>query len=164
MKLKLLVLNAIVAAIYIALTAISQPFAFYAIQFRLPEMLNHLIVYDKKYFFGIVGGVFLANLFFSPMLPFDLTFGVGQSIFSLLVTLFVIRFTKNIWVKLLINTFVFSLSMVIIALELSVAGVAGAVPFWLNWLTIAIGELTVMLVGMPIIHAVNKRIHLTDQF
>lgn len=164
LKLRILALNAIIAAIYIVLTYISQPVAFYAIQFRLSEMLNHLIVFDKKYFFGIVGGVFLANLFFSPMLPFDLTFGVGQSILSLLVTTLVIRFIKNIWVKLLVNTVIFSASMAIIAWELSLAGVAGKIPFWMNWLTIASGEFVVMLIGMPIIYAINKRIHLEQQF
>ncbi|MFT8316850.1 MAG: QueT transporter family protein [Sporolactobacillus sp.] len=163
-KLKLILLNAFIAAVYIVLTYISQPVAFYAIQFRISEILNHLVVFDKRYFFGIIGGVFLANLFFSPMLPFDLTFGLGQSILSLAITLILIRYVKNVWARMLINTFVFTVSMAIISWELSAAGVAGHVPFWMNWLTIAAGEFTVMIIGMPIIYAVQKRVHFDKQF
>lgn len=163
-KLKLILLNAFVAAVYIVLTYISQPVAFYAIQFRLSEILNHLIVFDKRYFLGIIGGVFLANLFFSPMLPFDLTFGFGQSILSLLITILLTKYVKNRWVKMSVNTLVFTVSMAIISWELSVAGVAGNVPFWMNWLTIAAGEFAVMIIGMPIIYAINKRVHFDRQF
>ena len=68
MKVRTITLNGIVAALYIAITAIIQPIAFSNIQFRIPEIFNHLIVINKKYFFGIVIGVFLSNLFFSSLL------------------------------------------------------------------------------------------------
>ena len=80
MHIKTLAINGIVAALYIAVSFAIQPFGFSAIQFRVSEMFNHLIVFNKKYIYGIILGVFLTNLFFSPMVAYDLVFGVGQSI------------------------------------------------------------------------------------
>ena len=81
MKIKTLVVNAILAALYIAVSGLQPaPFGFTNIQFRVSEMFNHLIVFKKKYIFGIIFGVFLSNLFFSPMVAYDLIFGVGQSL------------------------------------------------------------------------------------
>ena len=92
MNLRTLAVNGIVAALYIAVTFVFQPFGFTNVQFRLSEMFNHLIVFNKKYIYGIVLGVFLANLFFSPMVPYDLVFGVGQSMNALLITIFSMKF------------------------------------------------------------------------
>jgi uncharacterized membrane protein len=46
--------------------------------------------------------------------------------------------------------------MFIIAWELNLAF---HYPFLLTWLTTAAGEFAVMLVGMPIMYAINKRVH-----
>jgi len=80
MKIKTIAVNGIVAALYIAVSALIQPFGFTNVQFRVSEIFNHLIVFNKKFFYGIVLGVFLTNLFFSPMVAYDLVFGTGQSI------------------------------------------------------------------------------------
>lgn len=160
MKLRFIAVNAIVAAVYVVLTLIVQPIAFYALQFRISEMLNHLIVFNKKYFIGIVCGVFIANLF-SPMMAFDLLFGTCQSILSLLVTMICSKFVKSIKARMAINIGSFTFMMCIIAWELSLAGVAGKVPFFINWLTIAAGEFIVMLIGAFVFYAVNKRVHLS---
>ncbi|WP_010631672.1 QueT transporter family protein [Sporolactobacillus vineae] len=159
MKLKLIAANAIVAAIYVVLTLIVQPIAFYALQFRISEMLNHLVVFNKKYFFGIVCGVFIANLF-SPLMAFDLVFGTGQSILSLLITIICTKLVKSIKWRMVINVASFTFMMWIIALELQLAGIAGKVPFMVNWLTIAAGEFIVLVIGALIFYAVNKRINL----
>ncbi|MFT8871142.1 MAG: QueT transporter family protein [Sporolactobacillus sp.] len=164
MKLKWLAINAIVAALYIVLTYLIQPIGFYAIQLRLSEMLNQLIVFDRKYIYGICGGVFLANLLFSPMLPFDLTFGFGQSVISLLLTIVLTHRLHSVWLKMSVNALIFASSMSIIAWELSLAGVAGHVPFWFNWLSVATGELVVMGIAMPLVYAINKRMNLSKQF
>src|SRR5699024_7061103 len=74
-KSKTLVVNGLLASLYIAVSLAIQPIAFSNIQFRLPEIFNHLVVFNKKYFFGIVLGVFLTNLF-SPLGIYDLVFGV----------------------------------------------------------------------------------------
>ncbi|NGY85621.1 QueT transporter family protein [Bacillus megaterium] len=155
MNIRTLCVNGLLAAMYIAVSMLIQPFGFTNIQFRISEMFNHLIVFNKKYVYGIVLGVFLTNLFFSPMVAYDLVFGVGQSVLSLLITIFSMRYIKNMWALMLINTLVFTFTMFIIAFELLLAF---DLPFFFTWLTTAVGEFVVMLVGAPIMAAINKRV------
>ena len=65
MKIRTLIVNALIAALYVIITWLIAPFGFTHVQFRASELFNHLIVFNKKYFFGIVLGVFVANLIFS---------------------------------------------------------------------------------------------------
>ncbi len=156
MKVRTLVANGILAALYIAVSTLIQPFGFTNIQFRVSEMFNHLVVFNKKYIYGMVLGVFLTNLLFSPMVPYDLVFGVGQTIISLTITIVCCRFIKNIWVRMIVNTCVFTFTMFLIALELKLAF---GLPFMFTWLTTAVGEFIVMAVGIPVMYALNKRVN-----
>lgn len=156
MNIKTIVGNGILAALYIAVSALIAPFGFTNVQFRVSEMFNHLIVFNKKYLFGIILGVFLTNLFFSPMVAYDLIFGVGQSLIALTITIVSARYIKGIWKRMIVNTVVFTITMFIIALELNLAF---ELPFLFTWLTVAVGEFVVMAVGMPIMYFVNKRVH-----
>ncbi|PEJ60166.1 hypothetical protein CN692_02415 [Bacillus sp. AFS002410] len=155
MKLKTITVNGVFAALYIAVTYFIQPFGFTNIQFRVSEMFNHLVVFNKKYIYGVVLGVILANFFFSPMPVYDLTFGVGQSIISLLITIVTAKFIKGIIPRMIINTIVFTVTMFIIAFELKLAL---GFPFPMTYLTTAIGEFVVMVIGIPIMYYLNKRI------
>ncbi|MFD0768467.1 QueT transporter family protein [Bacillus sp. CGMCC 1.60114] len=155
MKVKTIVGNGILAALYIAVSMLIQPFGFTNIQFRISEMFNHLVVFNKKYIYGIVLGVFLTNLFFSPMIAYDLVFGVGQSIVALLCTIVSMRFIKGIWARMIFNTVVFTFTMFLIAIELHLAF---DLPFLLTWLTCAIGEFVVMAIGAPVMYFINKRV------
>ncbi|KMT61518.1 QueT transporter family protein [Paenilisteria newyorkensis] len=154
MKIKTLTVNAIVAALYVVVTLVVAPFGFTNIQFRLSEMFNHLIVFDKKYFFGIVVGVLIAN-FFSPLGWYDWVFGVGQSAISLAIVILLSRYVANVKVRMVLTTLVFSVTMFIIAWELAV--VLGW-PFLYTWLTLAISEFVVLAIGAPIMYYINKRI------
>ncbi|SFB06718.1 MULTISPECIES: QueT transporter family protein [unclassified Bacillus (in: firmicutes)] len=156
MKVKTLAVNGIVAALYIAVSAIIQPFGFTNVQFRVSEIFNHLIVLNKKYFFGIILGVFLTNLFFSPIVAYDLVFGVGQSVIALLITMTTARYIKSIWIRMAVNTSVFTITMFLIAWELNLAF---RLPFLFTWLTVAIGEFVVLAVGAPLMYAINKRVN-----
>ncbi|CAM3981617.1 QueT transporter family protein [Geobacillus sp. FSL K6-0789] len=155
MNVRTMATNGLIAAVYIAVTAFIQPFGFTNIQFRVSEMLNHLVVFRRTYAVGIVLGVFLANLFFSPIVAYDLVFGVGQSVLALLITIVSMRYVENIWARMAINTLSFTVTMAIIAFELKLAL---GFPFWLTWLTTAIGEFVVMAIGAPIMYAVGRRI------
>ncbi len=158
MNIRNLVGNGLVAALYIAVSAIVQPFGFTNVQFRISEMFNHLIVFNKNYFFGIILGVFLSNLFFSPIVAFDLFFGVAHSAISLSITILAGRYIKNIFALLAINTITFSFNMYIIAFELKLAL---GFPFLFTWLTTAAGELVVLAAAIPVMYAINKRINLS---
>lgn len=160
MNIKTLVVNGILAALYIAVSAIIQPIGFMAIQFRLSEMFNHLIVFNKKYIYGIVLGVIITNLLFSPMKGYDLIFGTAHSLISLLIVIICCKYIKSIWKRMVVNTIVFTFMMWLIALELNLAF---GLPFFYTWLTTAAGELIVLAAGIPLVYALHKRINF-DKF
>ncbi|MUV38625.1 Queuosine precursor transporter QueT [Lentibacillus sp. JNUCC-1] len=155
MNIKTLAINALVAAAYVALSLIAAPIAFSNIQFRIPEMFNHLIVFNKKYFFGIILGVLLTNLF-SPTGVYDLVFGVAHSALSLGIVIFFAYFIKHKLTLLVINTLVFTFNMFIIAFQLYLAA---DLPFLLTWLTTAVGEFGIMAIGIPVMYALNKKLN-----
>jgi uncharacterized membrane protein len=154
MKVRVLVINGVLAALYIAVSAVIQPFGFTNVQFRIPEMFNHLVIFNKNLFFGVVLGVFLTNLFFSPLGLYDLVFGVAHSAISLLIIIQIAKYIKNVWVLLILNTLIFSFTMFIIAFELYLAL---GLPFLFTWLTTASGEFVVLAAGIPIMYALNKK-------
>jgi len=155
MKVKGLAMSGIVAALYVAVSLIVAPFGFTNVQFRISEMFNHLVVFNKKFFFAIVLGVFITNLF-SPLGAYDLVFGVAQSIIALSITIFSAKFIDGILKRMIFNTIVFTFTMFIIAFELNLAL---GLPFLFTWLTVAAGEFVVMAVGIPVILALNKRLN-----
>ena len=164
---KTLAYNGIVAALYIVITMLIQPIAFLGLQFRLPEMFNHLVVFNKKFFFGIVLGVFIANLFFSPLQWLDLIFGVGHTVISLAITIWIGRRVKNVWARMMINAFIFSFMMFIIAFELELAEILvdleNPLSFAQNWGIMAIGEFIVMAITAPIIYAIDKKVKFAEK-
>lgn len=160
MKIKTLATSGIIAALYVAVTFLVAPFGFTLIQFRISEMFNHLVVFNKKYIFGIIGGVFIANLLFSPI-AVDIIFGVLHSAIALSITIFSTKFIKGIFKRMLFNTVVFTALMIIIAFQLSFfADIPefNGIPFLIIYLTLAIGEFVVMAIGIPLMLALNKRL------
>ncbi len=155
MKLKTIATSGIIAALYVAVSLVILPFGFTNVQFRVSEMFNHLVVFNKKFIFGIVLGVFVVNLF-SPLGMYDLFFGVGQSLLALSITILSAKFIKGLLKRMIFNTLIFTFTMFIIAFELNLAL---KFPFLLTWLTVAIGEFVVMAVGIPVMIALNKKLH-----
>lgn len=155
MNIKTLVINGIIAALYVALSLLVSPVAFGAIQFRISEMFNHLIIFDKRYFFGITIGVFASNLF-SMAGGLDLLFGTAHTAISLGIIIFLKKYIKNTLTLLFLNTLIFSFNMFIIAFMLKIAL---NLPFLLTWLTTGASELIVLLIGIPIFYTLYKRIH-----
>lgn len=160
MKMKTLTVNGIIAALYFAV-AMALPFlAFGAIQFRIAEMFNHLIVFNKRYIFGILAGVFITNLF-SPLGVYDLVFGLGHSAISLFLVIVLAPKLKTLTQKMILNSVVFTFTTFIIAYELLLVL---ELPFFYTWLTVAAGELTVLLIGIPVFMALNKRLNFSKMF
>lgn len=155
MKVRFLAITAIIAAVYVAVSMLIAPFGFTQVQFRVSEMFNHLVAFNPRFAFGIVFGVFITNMF-SPLGPIDLVFGVAHSIITLGTFIFICKFVKNVLLRLIINTFLFTFTMFIIAFELNIAL---DLPFLWTWLTVAAGEFVVLAVGIPIMYQLNKRIN-----
>ena len=158
MKTKTLAINGIIGALYVAVMIVIAPFGFTNIQFRLAELFNHLVVFNKKYFAGIVIGVFVSNLLLSEVGPLDLLFGVGHTMISLSITILLIKRISSPVKRMMVNTAVFTVTMCIIAWQLNL--VLGF-PFWITWGYLAISEFVVMAIGIPLIHALNKRLPLS---
>lgn len=162
MKTKTMATSGVIAALYVAVSILIAPFGFTHIQFRVSEIFNHLVVFNKKYIFGIVAGVFITNLLLSPI-AVDVIFGVLHSIIALSITIFSAKFIKGHVKRMFFNTIVFTLTMIIIAFQISVFAdipEADGLPFLLIYLTLMISEFLVMTVGIPIMAALNKRLNL----
>lgn len=158
MNVRTLVINALVAALYFVVTLVVAPFGFLNIQFRLSELFNHLIVFNKKYFFGIVLGVLISNLILSPTKA-DVIFGVLHTALSLGITLIFARFIKHKIALMLINTTVFSFNMFIIAYMLKVfVGLKDG--FIILWVSLGVSEFITMALAIIIIYFIHKRINL----
>lgn len=158
MKIRTMATSGVIAALYVAVSLLVAPLAFSSIQFRISEMFNHLVVFDKKYFFGIIIGVFVVNLF-SPLGVIDLFFGVGMSVVALLFTIISAKFIQGIIQRMVCNTIVFALFSFLIAIELNIVY---GLPFLFGWLTVAVGEIVVMTIGIPIMIALNKRLNFKE--
>lgn len=148
---KNLVQIALIASLYVVLSLCIAPFSYGPIQIRLSEMLNLLVIYDKKYIYAVTLGCALANLA-SPYGIVDVIFGSASTFVTLWICYIVIRnmtsFIKKIWSIVIIAT----LLMVLIASELYVLASA---PFWMTYLTVAIGEFISLGIGAIILLWLN---------
>ena len=161
--LQLLVTNSIVAALYVAVTFLVISFAFTDMQFRLSEMLNHLVVFNPNFFWGIVGGVFISNMW-SSLGPIDMLFGTLHTALALGVTILIGKFVKNRLALMWINTFVFTFSMFIISFQITWIGEFPLKAFFITWGLLAISEFVVMALGIPVISWIAKRLPFDKAF
>lgn len=134
--------NAIVAAIYFALTAFTQPISFGPLQVRFAEALGLLCFWRPDFAIGMTLGCFLAN-FFSPT-PWDLLFGTMATLISCLLMSYASRW---LWMAVLwpclVNGFVVGAE--ITWLMMSPAG--SMEVFWTNTASVAVGELIALVCG-----------------
>lgn len=142
-----LVRQSIIASIYIVLVFVFQFMSFESIQFRIAEILLILVFFDKKSVLGLTLGVIIANLW-SPMLAYDMTFGVAATIITLI---FMLLFRKWPYIALLFPPIVNGL---IVGLELYLAF---DLPYLLSALSVFIGEFVVVYIfGLPIYYILNR--------
>lgn len=159
MKVKQLVINAMVAALYVVVTLMFPSFT--AFQFRLSEVFAHLPVFNKKYTPGLLLGVAIANMA-SPFAIFDVTFGTLHSAVSVLLMMLITAKLKNIYLKLIANTVIFSLTSFIIALMILILDSSGT-AFWPVYLSVATSIFVVMALGIPVMIFLDKMIGFAKQ-
>lgn len=141
---KLIVVNAMIASVYAALTLAISPIAYSEIQFILSEIMVFLAFYNKKYIPGLIIGCIIANLF-SPMGLLDVIFGTISTII-VCITMYVI---KNRYLAAIIGAIITGL---IIGGEL---WYAYQIPYLINALYVAIGELIVLIIGALVFKAIE---------
>ena len=141
----IIVRQAIVAGLYVALTLLNFNFSYGNIQFRIAEVLVFLCFFKKDYIIGLTLGCFIANLF-SPMLLYDISFGTLATLLSCIL----IAYSKNIFVS---GIYPVVFNGVLVGLELYLAF---ELPFVISMLEVAAGELVVMIVGSIIFFFLQK--------
>lgn len=83
----------IVAALYVALTAVSYPLSFEHIQFRISEILVFLCFFRKDYIYSLIVGCILAN-FLSPFGILDVVLGTLATAISVIL----IAYSKKMFI------------------------------------------------------------------
>lgn len=150
---KVIAANAIIMGLYVVLSLV-LPFSSGAIQFRLSESLNHLVVFNRKLLWGVFGGVIIYNLFFGFGI-LDVVFGGGQTLLALLLTASLHKIVPNIKARLALNILFFTASMFMIALMLMMTA---DLPFWPTFATTALSEFIIMTISAPVMYWINKTV------
>lgn len=158
-QLRVLTANAIIMALYLALTILVYPVASGPIQFRVSESLNHLVVFNRRLMWGILGGVVIYNAIFG-MGPLDVLFGGGQTLLALGLSAFLYPKVKSVKARLALNILFFTVSMVLIALMLKITA---DLPFWPTYGWTALSELIIMTVSAPIMYGINQKLDFAKQ-
>lgn len=138
--LRQIVLAAVIAAAYVALTLVSQVFGLShtAVQVRLSEVLSVLPIYSPVAVLGLTVGCLVSNIT-SSLGPLDMLFGTAATFIAAVGTYF-LRKIKPRLLALLCPVIV---NAVIIGLELYL--ITG--EFWLNAGLVALGQSISMLLG-----------------
>ena len=155
---RVLTINGVVAALYVALSLIT-PFAAGPVQFRISEALNHLVVFNKKFLWGIFLGCVLYNALFGYGMM-DVLFGGGQTLLALTATSLLQKKIANPKLRLAANTLFFTASMFLIAIMLHIVSAA---PFWATYGTLALSEFAVMVVTAPIMYYLNQKLDFANR-
>ncbi len=150
---KVIAANAIIMGLYVVLSLV-LPFSSGAIQFRLSESLNHLVVFNRKLLWGVFGGVIIYNLFFGFGI-LDVVFGGGQTLLALLLTASLHKIVPNMKARLALNVLFFTASMFMIALMLMMTA---DLPFWPTFATTALSEFIIMTISAPVMYWINKSV------
>lgn len=129
--------NAIVLALYVALTFASYPVSFTGLQFRVSELLVLLCFFNRDFIFGITLGCFLCNFASGPLFPWDLLIGTGATLLSCLAISFSRRLGIAILFPIAINSFVIGIEYWWLLEQ----------PYWFSVGEIAIGEATIIVIG-----------------
>lgn len=142
-----LVIGAMVAALYVALTLLLQAISFGAIQLRVAEAMTLLPVLFPQSIPGLFIGCLIANLV-SQYGILDIVFG---SLATLLAALLTWKLRKNLWLAALPPVLV---NAVVIGIVLHVQA---NLPLFLTMLTVGGGQaLSVYVLGIPLVMALQK--------
>lgn len=164
-KTTVLVVNGLIAALYVVLTLVVAPIAQGPVQFRVSESLNHLVVFNKKLLWGVFLGVVFFNLFFAEGGMMDVLFGGGQTLLALSITALSAKWIKSEKKRMIINIIAFSVSMVLIAIMICMLSnqSIGSGFFWATYGSLFLSELIIMSISAPIMYSINKVVHF-DKF
>lgn len=142
---KTIAINAMIAAVYAAMTIAIAPIAYGGIQMRISEIMVFLAFYNRKYIPGLVIGCFAANMA-SPMAAWDMIFGT----FATLLACISMYKLNNLYLGALAGGIINGL---IVGAELYYAL---NLPFIINAFYVFIGEFAVLVVGAFLFKLLEK--------
>ena len=149
MSVKRLVIRGVVAALYVVLCLVLEPFSYGAVQVRVAEALCLLPVFGPEYITGVTLGCFLANLLGSTVI--DAVFGTLATFLACLAT-YRLRDLRIRGLALPASVPPVLFNAVIVGLEISFffSNAPAALPVVLmNMVSVGIGEdLVVRLAGV----------------
>ncbi len=152
---------AVVAALYVVLTAAFAPLSFGAVQFRFAEGFNVLSIFNKRYIVAVTLGCFIANLI-STVGPIDLVAGTFETFINLITIYFGTKLIKSMAGKMVFSVISSTFYMFIIAWEIAIVGSTAFWPtFWSAYLTCAVGEFVTVALGAIIFYFVNQHYDLS---
>lgn len=159
---KSLVVNALVAGIYVVLYFIAPQVAYGPIQFRVSEGLNHLNGFHRHYKWGVTAGVFISNFygFLNGLGWYDIVFGTAHTLISFLICDWIFKKVTKQSHRMIVTTIVFSVMIFIVGIELYWAF---DLPFWYTYGTLILSELIIMSITAPIMAFADRRLHFAER-
>ncbi|KRL37029.1 QueT transporter family protein [Liquorilactobacillus uvarum] len=154
-NIRLITINGVLAAVYVLLTMLFASFSFGVIQVRIATALYQLIAYDKKYFWGMVLGVTIANLLLSPLGLLDVLVGWGVTGLGLALAILINRRIKSLVIRAMVVGLCVSFGMVFVALELFYISKA---PFLITYVYLIAGQAVSQIVGYVLFAIINTNI------
>ena len=138
----------IIAAIYAVLTMVLSPISFGAVQCRVSDTMLFFSKKNKNFVAGCAIGCIVANLI-SPLGVIDMVIG-GITNFIIGVAISRIR---NEWIGIIAGS---AIAGICIGIEL---GVFYSIPIWTSIISVAIGEVIPLTMGLLLSKVMKKNIN-----
>lgn len=156
-----IVTAAVIAAAYAALTYVSYPLSYGAVQIRISEALNVLAFFTPAAVPGLAVGCLIGNIG-STLGVWDMLFGTAATVLTAVIFRLLkkaslpVRYVAAVIVPTLINALFVGGEIVL----LLASGGGKAVAFLLTFSEVAIGEAAVMAVlGLPLSRLTEKKLY-----
>ncbi len=158
---KMITLNALVAALYAVVTIISYPLSYSFMQVRISEILNLLVFFNPSYTLGLTIGCLLANLMSSAGI-FDITLGTLATLVSSLLIIVFSKFTKNLlfsgFIPCLINAIAVPFIIYLASLGTNEEFILESNIFFIMAGWVFLGEaISIIVVGYPTFILLSKK-------
>ncbi len=151
--------NAIVAALYTALTYAFFFCSYGQVQVRVSEFIVLLVFFNPNYIYGLTIGCILSNIYAPAMsafcTPLDIVMGTAATIIALIL----ISLSRHLFIATLFpavsNGFLLAWEFTFIA---NTEGTGNAVLFWTNFGFVALGEIiAVSILGYALFRILTKK-------
>lgn len=152
--------NAIIAALYAALTYAFFFCSYGPVQVRISEFLVLLVFFNPNYIYGLTIGCILSNIYSPAMSSFCSPLDIVVGTLATIIALILISLSKHLLVATifpaLTNGFLLAWEFTFLA---NTEGNENAILYWTNFGWVALGEIiAVSILGYAIFMVLTKRI------